>query len=151
MARALGFLTRRPLTPDEVRIAEDDQTLDLVATQGPATVGRLALALLGVQSTHPRGSREVYVLDWTEDMDIRRASLRPVLGRLRKRRLVRLVGRRWTITKAGATAAGFNTERWPWHRRRGAQIPPREAAAQKTRRCDQPHPGDIQAGPKVSY
>jgi len=123
--------SRRDLTPDEVTYAEDAQVLDAVTLHGPATLGYVADGLDGYERTNaPDGSHEFYVIDWggwdKASCDARRERVRLVLARLREQGLVRLVGRLWMPTRAGAERAGFNMEKWPshvrnWRRDRAAE------------------------------
>jgi hypothetical protein len=128
--RFLG--SRRPMTPEEIVYAEDDQVLDAVSLHGPATLSYVADCLDGEHSDAPDGSPEFFVLDWggspetRASRDARRDRVRRVLARLREQGLVRLVGRLWMPTRAGAERAGWNMAKWPafarnWRRDRAAE------------------------------
>jgi hypothetical protein len=114
---------RRPLTPEEVAYALDDQLLDAVACYGPKTLsGVVDLLAYGEHTDAPSGP-EFFVLDWggydPASCAARREWIRPVLARLRERGLVRLVRRSWVPTKKGYELAGM--ARWELRRREIAQ------------------------------
>jgi hypothetical protein len=141
--------SRRDLTPDEVVFAEDDQVLDAVALYGPATLSYLADGLDGEHSDARDGSGEFFVLDWggfpetRASRDARRDRVRRVLARLREQGLVRLVGRLWMPTRAGAERAGWNMAKWPafahnWRRDRAAEQKLRRNARRREARRSSP-------------
>jgi hypothetical protein len=111
--------SRRDLTLEEIMFAEDAQVLGAVAFD-PTTLSDAADSLDGYEHTDaPDGSTEFYVIDWggfdRASCVARRSRVRRALARLGERGLVRLVGRLWMATRAGAEMAGFDMKVWPRH------------------------------------
>jgi hypothetical protein len=120
------FTLRRPLTPEERRHAEDRQVLEAVTAAVAATLKALVGRFRDSRSTGD------LILDWggRGGDAARRTRLRLTLSRLRAGGAVRVVGRRWVVTREGYRCCQQTREghwwkgfRWERHRRDIALTP----------------------------